>query len=123
MPIAIDDVTASLHYANSRLVFWIDSLLPPGSNEPLPATPEQMSGLMSLLIQVGERLRNLPQNQNNKDSQLEHEVGDYRRNVERLRMVLPSIHNSLLRERARLEQERLRVESAAEWVRCSRETL
>jgi hypothetical protein len=120
MPIATDEVTASLHHANSRLGFWIDSLLPPGSDEPLPATPEQMSGLMSVLMQAGERLRNLP---HDTDPLLEQELGDYRRNVERLRALLPSIHSALIRERARLEQERLRVESAAEWVRCSRETL
>jgi len=47
----------------------------------------------------------------------------YRKQVERLRVLLPSIHQTLLGERARLEQERARVTSTAEWARRSRQTL
>jgi hypothetical protein len=54
---------------------------------------------------------------------LELELDQYRKNVERLRTVMPSIHSVLLQERARLEQERARVESVAEWARGSRQTL
>ena len=37
--------------------------------------------------------------------------------MERLRALLPSLQAALLKERARLEQQRERVQSAAEWAR------
>jgi hypothetical protein len=43
--------------------------------------------------------------------------------VEQLRELLPFIQSQLLRERARLEDQRTRVQSAAEWARASRQTL
>ncbi len=54
---------------------------------------------------------------------LDWELGQYRKNVEQLRTLLPSIHGALLRERARIEQERARVQTAAEWAQRSRQTL
>ena len=62
----------------------------------------------------------MPQERN---AALEQELSDYRQNVEQLRELLPLIHRTLLNERARLEQERARVESAAEWARRSHQTL
>jgi hypothetical protein len=57
-----------------------------------------------------------------KDEAIEHELHEYRKNVQRLRDLLPSIHGALLQERGRLEQERTRVRSAAEWAHSSRQT-
>lgn len=54
---------------------------------------------------------------------LDHELSEYRRNVERLRALLPSVHSTLLEERARLEQERVRVAAAQEWAGRSRQTM
>jgi hypothetical protein len=96
----------------------------PGSLRPAtlrPATPRQMAGLLAELMRAGQCLRELP-SEHHRDAALATEVNRYRRNVERLRDLLPSIHGALLRERARLEQERARVESATEWVRRSRQT-
>ena len=124
MPLAsLDELVCSLQESNQRLSYWLDCLVPcPGT---LPATtrvasPEQMSGLLSELRRVGEYLKAMPAR---KDRALEHELAQYRRHVERVRDVLPSIHAALLRERARLEQERARVDAAAQWARSSRQTL
>ncbi|HXY78126.1 MAG TPA: hypothetical protein VEH47_04890 [Candidatus Acidoferrales bacterium] len=113
----------NLRETNSRLGFWLENLLPDqtlSSARPRTATPQQMTGILSELMRAGEWLRQLPPD---KDPDLERELSDYRRKVERLRDLLPLIHNALLQERARLEQQRARVESAAEWARRSRQTL
>jgi hypothetical protein len=120
MPVlAPDRLATDLHDTNSRLSFWLDSLdldcVQPGA-----ATPQQMAGLLSELMRAGEWLRALPRE---KDPALEHELGVYRANVERLRELLPSIQRALLEQRARLERERARVDSASEWARSSRQTL
>lgn len=112
-----------LHETNFRLRSQLDKLAPhrsPLSIRAQPAQPEQMAGLLSELMRVGQWLRWLPQT---PDPQLESELREYRGNVERLRTLLPLIHEALLEERARLEQERSRVGAAAEWADCSRQTL
>jgi hypothetical protein len=122
------ELAQTLVETNTRLRFWLDSLTPgaPPSVTPLSdnparaATPQQMAGLLSELMRAGQWLRTLP---TERDPALEQELGQYRKNVERLRSVLPSIHGALLRERGRLEQEHARVASAAEWARRSRQTL
>jgi len=119
----------NFHETNARLACLLDSLLP----DPLPphgptlvhpspraATPPQMAALLSELMRAGQWLRSLP---SEKDTALEQELSEYRKQVERLRTLLPSIHSTLLGERARLEQERARVVSAGEWARRSRQTL
>lgn len=83
-------------------------------------TPQEMAGMLSELMQAGECLRARPRE---SDPALSSELAEYRRQVERLRVVLPSIHRALLEERARLEQKRERVKSAAEWAHLSRQTL
>src|SRR5579863_5864396 len=124
---APDQLAQSLHECNSRLGFWLDSLLPadlPGNGRPTlethAASPEQMAGLLSELMRAGAGLRSLPTDQSRE---LENELSAYRKNVERLRELMPSIHATLLQERARLEKERGRLESAAQWARSSRQTL
>jgi hypothetical protein len=113
------DLAQNLHETNSRLGFWLDSLIP--DSEPSRAvTPQQMSGILSELMHAGQWLRTLPPDRN---PALEQELDKYRKNVERLRGLLPSIQGALLRERARLEQERGRVAMASEWARRSRQTL
>ncbi len=124
MPVLAHDLLAQkLHDSNARLGFWLDSITPdcPASSAPTrPVTPQQMSGLLSELMRAGQWLRNLPEE---KDAELGEELSAYRKNVERIRELLPSIHSTLLRQRARLEQERTRVEAAAEWMRRSQQTL
>jgi hypothetical protein len=124
-------LTQNFHETNARLAGLLDSLLP----DPLPAhgltllrpspraaTPRQIAALLSELMRAGQGLRSLPI-PSERDAALERELSQYRKQVERLRALLPSIHGTLLGERARLEQERGQVVSAAEWAHRSRETL
>jgi len=124
MPLlAADALVQELRKTNSRLGFWLGTLLPDGTQpfaQARPATPQQMAGLLSELMRAGVWLRGLPCE---RGPELEQELSDYRKNVERLRQLLPAIHSILLAERARLERERARVESAAEWARRSHQTL
>ncbi len=113
----------NLHEINGRLHAALDSLASDPSHpnpSPRAATPQQMSGLLSQLMLAGQWLRTLP---SDRGPALEQELSTYRKNVEHLRTVLPSIHNTLLRERARLEQDRTRMQSAAAWASGSRQTL
>jgi hypothetical protein len=123
MPAFCTELSHELHETNRRLCFWLDSLSDDATESvrpPRAATPQQMAGLLSELMRAGENLRALPAE---RDPRLERELSAYRENVERLRALLPSIHTTLLQERARLEQERTRVGSAVEWARRSRQTL
>ena len=120
-------LAGDLHEINSRLRVLLNDVAPEVALEPNhpntpphAATPQQMAGLLSELMRAGQWLRALPADQG---PALEQELGEYRKNVEHLHTALPSIHNTLLRERARLEQERARVASAAAWAGASRQTL
>jgi len=118
-----DQLVSDLHETNRRLLTLLESIVPASALPRLPArvaTPKQMTELLSELMRAGQWLRNLPAD---RDPALEKELGEYRRLVERLRELLPSIHAALLRERARIEQERERVRSAAAWAQSSRQTL
>jgi hypothetical protein len=120
LELAQNQLVDNLRETNHRLRFWLESLVP-GQERPAIATSQQMAGLLSELLRAGEWLRaGLPQE---RDTDLEAELATYRQNVERLRELLPSMQRVLLGEKARLEGERTRVESAAEWVRGSRQTL
>lgn len=111
-----------LRDTNHRLLFWLDSMLP-GPGQPAAATPEHMAALLSELLRVGARLRADQLPATGADPELDRELEEYRGHVERLRELLPCIHRELLVERARLEVQRTRVKSAAEWARASRQTL
>jgi len=116
---AATEYAQELHETNERLNAWLSSLSPAGC--PVrPATPEQMNGILTELMRVGQWLRAA---RHETDDAVQHELGVYRRQVEQLRELLPSIHQALLQERARLEQQRLGLNSASEWVRASRQTL
>jgi hypothetical protein len=116
----------NLRDTNRRLLHWFNSMVD-ASGRTAVATPEQMSAMLSELLRVGEGLRGKPlpghDDLQNDDPELEIELNRYRRNVERLRELLPAIHRELLAERARLEVQRARVRAAAEWARASRQTL
>jgi hypothetical protein len=114
---AVSHLAEDLRETNSRLHFWLDSMMP--SAQRVPAA-RQMAGVLSELMRAGAWLRQLPEE---REPALADELTAYRKNVERLREMLPTIHRALLEERSRLETERARVGSAAEWARRSRETL
>lgn len=108
-------LTYDLHQTNARLRILIEALHP----GPV-TTPQQMAGLLSELMRAGAQLRALP---DEKQSELETELSEYRLIVERLRMFLPMIQSALLQEKSRLEKERSRLRGAAEWAGRSQQTL
>jgi hypothetical protein len=111
-----------LHDTNQRLLHWLDSSF--GElGQPRLATPDHITALLSEMLRAGTQLRAHAIPEKGTDPELEAELEQYRVNVERLRAVLPSIHSQLLIERARLEAQRSRMQSAAEWARASRQTL
>lgn len=121
--LATSRLAVELREVNRRLRVWLDRLAPcsaPADSAARAPAPEQMSGLLSELLRAGECLRNRPRE---TDPELEQEIAEYRRQVERLRDLLPFIRRVLLNERARLEQERERVNAAQHWASMSRQTL
>lgn len=115
MPLLFENV----RNANQRLKVWLESIHEPWG---VPA-PEQMAALLSELLRVGASMRAEPSVNRGHNPALDAELYQYRCHVERLREILPAIHAQLLAERARLEVQRSRVQSAAEWARASRQTL
>ena len=118
----MSSLSHNLRDTNHRLGFWLDSMVC-GPGQPAFATPEHMAGLLSELLRAGAGLRAEPLPAKGDDLELDAELENYRIHVERLRELLPSIHSRLLVERAQLEAQRTRVQSAAEWARASRQTL
>ena len=117
------ELSENLHEINGRMRAVLDSLgfdSTQANFSSRAATPQQMAGLLSQLMRAGQWLRTLPLD---RGPDLERELNAYRKNVEHLRAVLPAIHSTLLRERARLEQERSQVQTAAAWAAGSRQTL
>ncbi len=112
----------SLRDANHRLHCWLGRMVDsPG--QPSSIAPELITALLSELLRVGAGLRAQPLPLKGNDPELDDELDTYRRNVERLRELLPSIHTQMLMERARIEAQWSRIHSAAQWARASRETL
>ncbi|HUA16186.1 MAG TPA: hypothetical protein VMG31_12890 [Verrucomicrobiae bacterium] len=118
-PLAPDRLAQNLRETNARLDFLLDSLVL-DAGQTRAASPRQMAGLLAELMRAGQWLRQLP---GSPDPELQRELDEYRRKVERLKAMMPQIHSALLHDRARLEQERARVQSAAAWAERSRETL
>jgi hypothetical protein len=117
----IGDILRRLRESNARLAVLVDNLVADRASAQAAAqTSQQMSSLLSELIHAGQCTRQLPER---REPEVQEQLDAYRKSVEHLRNVLPLIHQSLLRERARLEQERTRIESAAAWAHSSRQTL
>lgn len=116
---ARSQLATELGQANRRLRSWLQNLAPEANAG--PATPLQMNALLGELLKAGERLRaGFPPA---PAPELDSEIFDYRKNLEQLRDLMPFIHAQLLKERARLEQERTRLESAGQWAQASQQTL
>lgn len=121
MPSLAGSRSQNLRDTNRRLRYWLDHMAPSPSQ--MAVTPEDMAALLSELLRAGAELRAEPVADRANDPELDAELATYRGNVERLRELMPLIHRRLLAERARLEAQRERVRSAAEWARASRQTL
>jgi len=104
--------------SNARLRAWLDDFSREAHAWSVDAG-HAIAGLTALLMHAGACLKQLPID---RDPALEAELSDYRRNVERLRGMLPMVHAMMLAERSRLERERERLQSAGEWMRGSQQT-
>ena len=113
----------SLRETNQRLSLWFDAIAADSCWPAATSPVEPMAALLSELLRVGAALRAQPPTEKGVDLELDAELAKYRGQVERLRDLLPSIHRQLLAERARLEAQKARVQSAAQWARASRQTL
>lgn len=122
MPLQITLRSQFLRQTNQRLRYWLDSMLAQSGGLGV-ITPEHITALLSELSRAGAALRTDPPPIRIADPEFDQELNLYRRNVELLRELMPSIHNQLLVERARLEAQRARVQSAAQWAQASRQTL
>lgn len=56
-------------------------------------------------------------------AEFEEELLEYRRNLERLKQLLPDLQGRLLAEKARLESARSQLTSAGVWAQASKTTL
>jgi transposase len=81
-------------------------------------TPRDFSAILNQLLRAaGLRDHGEP------SAELEKELLEYRRNLERLKQLLPDLQGRLLAEKARLESARSQLTSAEVWARASKTTL
>jgi hypothetical protein len=113
----------SIRGANRRLAPQLETISARHATPSAVLRPENIAALLSELLSAGACLRAQPLPSRGLDDELDRELDEYRRHVERLRGLLPSIHRELLAERARIETRRSRVVSVTEWARASRQTL
>jgi hypothetical protein len=118
----MSSLTHSLRDTNSRLRFWLASVVP-GVGKAACITPETMAALLSELLRAGASLRTETRPAKGFDPELDAELAMYLSFVEQLRDLMPEMRCQLLAERAQLESQRTRVQFAAEWARASRQTL
>jgi len=110
-----------IRHSHRRLSSCLDGIAAKPEGEVV--SPEQMGALLSELLAAGASLRAQPLPAKGYDLALDRELAEYRRQVERLRDLLPAIHRALLLERSHIEAQRSRLQSATEWARASRQTL
>ncbi len=122
MPAPAPSRSQILHATNERLRSCLDLISQHGGSAS-GGMPDCITALLSELSGAGAELRAHPIPLTGLDPMLDEELRQYRSNVELLRELLPSIHSQLSVERARLEVQRARMQSAAEWARASRQTL
>ncbi len=122
MPLPSISPSLELRATNQRLLAWLERVTDERGIRCL-ASSDDIAMLLSELMRAGAHLREHPLPAVGADPEFDFELRQYRSHVERLRALLPSIHGQLLAERARLEAQRARVRSAAEWARASRQTL
>lgn len=113
------ELVGQLHEVNGSLRHLLHTLAPGISSA--PATPLQINAVLDELLRAGEWLR--AGSPRDPGPELNSEIAEYRQHLEQLRDLLPFIHSQLLQERARLEAERARLDSAAAWAHTSRQSL
>jgi hypothetical protein len=115
------DTAASLRIANDNLRAGL-ARLQPEPNAPWLLKPEDLSGLLAVVLRAARCRRSLASNAF-PDAELEKEICEYRNNIEELAKVLPSVLGRLLAEKARLQNAQAHVTAAGAWARASEETL
>ena len=118
MPSIPDPLGLEVEEITARFKVVLEALEAPAS--PRLLSPEQISQLLSDLMQAGQCMRAITTGSN---EELSRAVCACRGQIERLRGLLPFIHSALLRERARLTQERERLNSIAAWAQASNQSL
>lgn len=84
--------------------------------------PQDLSALLTQLLRAAECLRHPPAH-SEATAALEKETLEYRRNLEKLKRFLPSLHVRLLAEKSRLETAQTHLAAATAWARLSKKTL
>jgi hypothetical protein len=115
------DTAASLRLANDNLSAGL-ARLQPESNAPWLLKPEDLSGLLAVVLRAARCRRSLASDAF-PSAELEKEIGDYRYNMEELAKVLPSVLGRLLAEKARLQNAHAQLTAAGAWARASKNTL
>jgi hypothetical protein len=96
--------------------------LPGGQTNSGGIAPTEFTDLLTELRRGTDCWRSLPE-ASTPEGEMVSELSDYRRNVERLRTILPSLQARLLIEKTRLESARAHVTKAAAWAQGSKKTL
>lgn len=122
MPTLVPSRSQDLHETNQRLSQQLDRMSAK-CEFPGAAASQVVGALLAELMRTGAKLRAPAQPAAGTDPEFEQELRQYRVHVERLREFLPTIHGQLLAERERIEQQRTRLLSAAQWATASRRTL
>lgn len=116
-----DAAMENLRVVNRSLQAWL-ARFPIERNAPMTIAPTELTDLLAALRGVSACLRSLPA-ANAPDAELASEISAYRRNVQLLQQVLPSVQGRLLIEKARLQIARAHVAKAAAWAQVSQKTL
>jgi len=116
MPPTADPIAAELHAITLRLRQMLDDLAM--TLTPI-LTPQQIAELLSALLRAGECMRAIGAVPREEISGI---TSAYRTQVERLRVLLPSIHGALLREKARLAQGQERLRAVTAWTKASQQS-
>ena len=105
-------ILQGLEGANRKLRLVLQAIEDTGTG--ITVAPEQLATLLEELLRVGEWLRSGALR--NPDVPVARELEEYRKNMERLRRLMPAIQACLLTERARLEADRAHMKAAAAWA-------
>ncbi len=120
-PLNPPELLNDLHRAENRIHEILGALLPEELGPQCKiATPQQLSELLAALMRAGQCLHAAT---GCSDIDLQKETQSYRKEVERLQTVLPSLQAALVAERERLQEQRNRVSTTAAWAQASRETI
>jgi len=111
-------ILEGLQGANRRLRLVLEAIEDTGPA--IRVTPEQLAALLEELLRVGEWLRSGAIR--DPGPAVARELDEYRKHMERLRRLMPSVQACLLTERARLEADRAHLKAAAAWAGGSQST-